>query len=363
MSVVVEYKCPNCGAALSFDSSAQEMHCEYCDTDFDVAAVREYNETLQTGNREEYSWEEYGQDSGSGDWQGEELENMVSFSCPSCGGRIVGDSVTAATFCPYCGNPAILSDRLSDMLRPDLVIPFKLDKAAAEAALFREYKNKPLLPDEFKTQNNIEKITGIYVPFWLYDCGVNATVRYKASRISFWSDSNYRYTRTSWFSAVRGGNLSFEQIPFDGSRKMDDTYMEAIEPFDFSAAVDFETAYLSGYLADKYDVESKEGLDRVNQRIKNTTETLFSQTVTGYGSVLTESSSVSVLQGKIRYALLPVWLLNTEYQGKKYTFAMNGQTGKFVGEFPVSKAKFWGWFSGIFAAVTAVAALVLNLLG
>lgn len=358
MSVVIEYKCPNCGAALEFDSTAQQMHCDYCGTDFDVQAVKAYQETLEHSAEDSYVWPEYEKPS-----DGRSEEEIFSFSCPSCGGVIVGDSVTAATFCPYCGNPAIFSDRLSEWFRPDLVLPFKLDKEAAKAALAEAYKGKPLLPKTFKTQNHIEKITGIYVPFWLYDCDVEATVRYRATRVSSWSDSSYRYTRTSHFSAVRSGTLAFENIPFDGSKKMENRYMEAIEPFDLSSAVGFDMSYLSGYLADKYDVEAKEGLGRINERIKKSTEELFSQSVTGYHSVRPENSSVNVSQGKIQYVLLPVWFLNTDYQGKKYTFAMNGQTGKLVGEFPVSRKKYWGLFFGIFSAVTAVAATIFSLLG
>ncbi len=358
MSVVVEYKCPNCAASLTFDSDLQEMHCEYCGTDFDIAAVKEYNETLEAPAADDYDWESYEEKEKTD--AGSEENNIYSFTCPSCGGRIFGDSVTAATFCPYCGNPAILSERLSEMFRPDLVIPFRLDQSAAKAALLQEYKKRPLLPNLFKETNKIEKITGLYVPFWLYDCGVEASVQYKATRISSWSDSRYRYTKTSYFSAVRNGCFSMENLPFDGSVKMDDRFMEAIEPFDFSSAVPFDSSYLSGYLADKYDVPAQEGIPRINARIKTTAENLFSQTVTGYQTVRTENSSVQVAHGKIRYALLPVWLLNTDYQGKKYTFVMNGQTGKLVGEYPVSRAKYWGFFSGIFAAAAALAGLVLN---
>ena len=100
--------------------------------------------------------------------------------------------------------------------------------------------------------------------------------------------------------------------------------MESIEPFKFEDAVDFKTAYLAGYLADKYDVTAEQSIDRANERIKRSTEDAFASTVKGYHSVTTENSSIRLHNGKAKYALYPVWLLNTTWKGKKYLFAMNG---------------------------------------
>jgi len=168
-----------------------------------------------------------------------------------------------------------------------------------------------------------------------------------------WSDSNYNYTETSFFSISRAGTLEFENVPVDGSSKMDDAMMESIEPFDFSEAVDFQTAYLAGYFADRYDVSSEESIDRANARIKKSTEDAFAQTVQGYATVVPEHSSVRFSEGKAKYALFPVWLLNTSWKDKKYTFAMNGQTGKFVGDLPLDKSAYTKWLLGLTAVIGA----------
>ena len=117
--------------------------------------------------------------------------------------------------------------------------------------------------------------------------------------------------------------------------------MESIEPYDFSQAVDFQTAYLSGFLADRYDVQADDVVGRINERVKHSAEQAFSSTVNGYSSVVTEHSNIQIDNGKSKYALLPVWILNTTWQGNQYTFAMNGQTGKFVGNLPVDKKAYW----------------------
>ena len=191
------------------------------------------------------------------------------------------------------------------------------------------------------------------MPVWLFDTDADAHVRYKASRVRSWSDSNYDYTETSYFSVTRGGSIGFENVPVDGSTKMDDTLMESIEPFDLSAAVDFQTAYLSGYLADKYDVDADESVQRANERIRRSTEDAFAATVQGYATVTPTATSIRLQNGRARYALLPVWILNTQWNGQKFPFAINGQTGKIVGDLPMDKGMLNKWVYGITGAVTA----------
>ena len=252
-------------------------------------------------------------------------------------------------------NPVVMMGRLSGLLKPDYVIPFKLDKNAAKAALKNHYKGKKLLPKVFHTENHIDEIRGIYVPFWLFETDADANIRYKATRVRMWSDSRYNYTETSFFSVLRSGTIGFEQVPVDGSTKIPDDLMESIEPFDFSQAVDFQTAYLAGYLADKYDVDAEESIDRANERVRRSTEQALADTVIGYHSVIPQSVNVRLKNGKAKYALLPVWLLTTTFEGKKYVFAMNGQTGRFVGDLPIDKGKYARWFLGLTLGCAALA--------
>ena len=347
MAVLQEYKCPCCGGAIAFDSTAQKLKCPYCDTAFDMEALKTYDSELQNEQADEMNWET----TAGGEWQSGETDGLRSYVCKSCGGEIVGDENTAAASCPFCGNPVVMMGQFSGALKPDYVIPFKLDKKAAKEALKKHYQGKRLLPNVFKDQNHIDEIKGVYVPFWLFDADVNADIRYRATRIRTWSDANYNYTETSYFSVLRSGAVWFEHVPVDGSSKMADDLMESIEPFDFSQAVDFQTAYLAGYFADKYDVDAQQSIERANARIKQSTEQNFASTVSGYTSVVPESSSVRFFNGKAKYALYPVWLLNTSWEGKKYTFAMNGQTGKLVGDLPLDKSKYKKWFAGLAAGI------------
>ena len=350
MATLLEYKCPACGGAMRFDSGIQKVKCPYCDTEFEMDALKELDESLKQPVQDDMTW----QSKPDSNWQEGEQESLYSYICNSCGGEILCDENTAATSCPYCDNPVVMAGNVSGQLRPDLVIPFKLDKEAAKKALSRHLSGKPLLPRIFKSEHRIQQIKGVYVPFWLFETEADADIRYRATRVRIWSDSRYEYTQTRHYSIHRAGQLAFTGVPVDGSKKMDNAMMESIEPFDLSQAVDFQTAYLAGYLADKYDVSADESSERANERIKRSTQDTFAQTVNGYASVTPVSSAVQLKNSRVSYALYPVWMLTTNYQGKNYTFAMNGQTGKFVGDLPMDKAAFFKWWIGLSAAIGAL---------
>lgn len=355
MAQVLEYKCPCCGGKIEFDSSIQKMKCPYCDTEFEMETLKDYDEVLKEEKPDDLNWDTQ---AGS-DWKPGEEEGMRIYVCNSCGGQVIADATTAATHCPYCGNPVVMMSQFAGDLKPDYVIPFKLDREAAKEAMKKHLSGKKLLPKLFKSQNHIDEIRGVYVPFWLFEASADANITYRATRVRSWSDSTYDYTETSYFALYRAGSLEFERVPVDGSSKMADDLMESIEPFDFRDAVDFQTAYLSGYLADRYDVTAEQSVDRANERIKRSTENTFRNTVRGYTTVEVQNSSIRLANGKAKYALYPVWVLNTTWRGEKFLFAMNGQTGKFVGDLPVDKGAWWRWF-GLYTAIFGAAACLVR---
>ncbi|MDD6402409.1 MAG: hypothetical protein PUG10_12490 [Lachnospiraceae bacterium] len=351
MADLIDYKCLNCGGGLIFDSQSQKLKCEYCDAQFELDALKALEEDVKITNQNSaMTWDTMA----GGQWQEGEEAGLKTYVCNSCGGQIIGDDTLGSVNCPYCDSPIVMKGQFAGELKPDLVIPFKLDKNAALAGYNKHIEGKKLLPKIFKDKNHIDEIKGVYVPFWLFDADVDANIRYKATKVRTWQDSQKIYTETKHFSVVRSGKIGFCNVPEDGSSKMPDDMMESIEPFNVNEAKPFTPAYLAGYMADKYDVSAEDSIDRANKRIKHSTEMEFAKTATGYASLVPESSNVMLSNGKARYALYPVWLLNTTYEGKRYYFAMNGQTGKFVGDLPVDNAAYWSYFAkftGIFSLI------------
>lgn len=292
-------------------------------------------------------------------WDSSETDNLRAFNCPACGAQLMVDQVTAVTSCPYCGNNAIVPGQLSDVLKPDYIIPFKLDRDAALAALKQYYGGKPLLPDNFTANNHIEEVQGVYVPFWLYSGTVEASSQFNAANIRTWTDTENQYTDTDHFELYRAGTMQFHGVPVDGSTKMPDAHMDAIEPYDYNEMVPFSVGYLPGYITDRYDLDVAECNSRATKRVENTSMAEMEATATGYMEVDISGHSTNVHWTDIAYALLPVWMLHTKWDGKDYLFAMNGQTGKLIGDLPIDNGKKTKRFLMMFLPIMVVLAVVI----
>ncbi len=354
MSDIISYKCPSCGSPLVYDGENNNFRCDNCDSTFDVATIKD---ALAASGDTGFDWGEYKNATSS-----EQVENTVSYVCQSCGAEIITDATTAATKCPYCDNVVVVEPNLTGIIKPNGIIPFKLNKDGLKNSINDYCKGKKLLPNNFITDNKIKEVQGLYVPFWLFDCDAEGQMSFEATRVSHWSDSEYNYTKTDYYLIDAAGNMSFTKIPVDGSIKMDDALMDSVEPFDFSELVDFAPGYLSGFVADKFDADADASLPRASGRVKNSVAEVLANSAGGYTTIVPISSNIGLSNTSVKYVLLPVYLINTKYQNQSYTFAVNGQTGKVVGNLPISKGKFWGYFAGIAAAITAVGGAILSFL-
>ena len=295
------------------------------------------------------------------DW-GADAADMKAYSCPSCGAELLCDATTAATSCPYCGNPSVLPGQFAGVLKPDFVLPFKLSKEDAIKALKKHYRKKPLLPSTFSKSNHLEEVKGVYVPFWMYDGAASGSVQFHATTVHKYTSGDYEITETSHYDVRRAGSIGFEKIPVDASSKMPDDYMDSIEPYDYTDLKPFSTAYLPGFLADKYDVSVENSRERADKRCAGSLVSALESTVSNYTTCNETSRDICLKRGKVHYALLPVWILNTKWEGKDFLFAMNGQTGKLVGNLPVSTKRVVGLFAAIAASLSAIGVTALLLL-
>lgn len=378
---VTNYQCPACTGPLHYSAKSGKLACDYCGSSFDVAEI----EALYARKEAEAAAAKQAADAkaeaaqaakdeaaeaaaASGGWDtsdlsrdwGAEADGLRVYSCPSCGAELICDQSTAATACPYCGNPAIVPGQFSGALRPDYILPFRLSKDDAVQALRAHYKGKPFLPRSFTSANHIEQIQGVYVPFWLFDGGAEGAASYRASNTNVFETGDYEITETRHYHVVRAGSLAFEKIPVDASSKMPDDHMDSIEPFDYAQLRPFSTAYLPGYLADKYDVTIDDSRDRADTRCRETLAQALRDTVTGYGACVTEREDIALRRSKVHYALLPVWMLSTKWNGESFLFAMNGQTGKLVGDLPTDRGRYWGTFGAIAGVVTVALTVILQ---
>ena len=358
---VTNYQCPACTGPLHFAEDSGKLECEYCGASYDVAeiealfaekekkaaeaqrAAEEASKGLTASDDDGETWDFSDMQE---DW-GTDGEGMRSYSCPSCGAELICDESTAATACPYCGNPTIVPAQFSGGWRPDYIIPFKQSKENAIEALKEHYRGKFFLPKAFKKENHVQEIQGIYVPFWMFDGEATGEARYDATRSRTYRSGDYDITETKYYHVYRAGHVAFEKVPVDASSKMPDNHMDSIEPYDYEKLKPFSTAYLPGFLADKFDVTVEQCRQRADQRCEGTLLSALDSTVKRYDSFTLKDSNVKLKRGKVHYALLPVWMLHTKWQGKDFLFAMNGQTGKIVGDLPINWLKVIALFAAI----------------
>lgn len=329
---IITYKCPGCGSALKFDAEAQNWQCEFCHG--------VYNNKTVEGLADKHSPSD-----------NETKLEARAYNCSSCGAEIITDATTAATFCYYCHSPAILPGQLSGDYKPSKVIPFKFKREEATRIFVKWCKRKPLLSGDFTSSVQLERLTGIYIPFWLFDCQAEGYIGADASNSRSWTSGDKRYTETKYYKVSRTARASFTGVPADGSRKTDDRMMEMLEPYDYSQMEDFSMPYLSGYFAEKYDMDQNQVFDRITARINSYTSKLLHDTIHGYGSVRINQCTVDVHNANASYVLLPTWMFTYKYRGKTYIFAMNGQTGKIAGNLPISMKRVAAWFGMISAGV------------
>ncbi len=324
------YKCKSCGAPLRWDAEQGLLLCDHCDSTFDP----EVFESEDKGNKEaEYDWS-INQD----DESRETIENTRTYKCKSCGAEIVTDSTTIASKCPYCDNVLVMEPGISGILKPNAIIPFKIAQKDLKPIVKEFYSGKILLPSNFIKKSNIEEIKGMYVPFWLFDTLADGNITFDGTKVRTWHDSKYNYTETKHYDVYREGSMRFEKVPVDGSKKMDDGLMDSVEPYDYKKLVDFDPAYFSGFLADRFDENVEESLPRATKRVRASVVQTFGETAK-YDTLTEKSGQVKMLDTSVKYALLPVYLIHAKYSGKDYHFAVNGQTGKIVGNLPISPIK------------------------
>ncbi len=347
---VISYKCPNCGGELIFDPSRQQYLCEYCISHF----TQEELEALQPAKQSEKTvkWSEAPEEKES------EEKQAVLYTCPSCGAEIVTEETTAASLCYYCHNPVVLSGRLSGELLPNAVIPFQIDRKTAEEKFMDFVGKKRFVPKAFFQKKQIEKLFGVYFPYWIYDCQVEARLDAGAVRIRKWIAGSTEFTETKNFRIERKGTVTLRDYPKNALKKANRKLAEGVFPYHLTEAKEFHMGYLSGFCAECRDIDSAELKEEVWEEIKEGSSLVMKDTIDGaYTGVSIGSEEHQILKEQWKYVLLPVWTVTYRGKnGKMYYYSMNGQTGKVVGELPIDRKKLFGT-GGIAAAAVFILAL------
>lgn len=336
----LENRCPACKASIKFNPKVGKFKCEYCGSEFTLEEMQKHSDNASTEEKNQPKEKQIKKDT---------YDGYVSYHCESCGAEIIADEQTAATFCVYCGNTAILKSKLSGEFTPDKMLVFKKEKQESINAFKNLGKGRPLMPKDFNSEKNIEKIRGVYIPFWLYDINVSGNLDMTGEIITQWSSGDTHYTKTDKYKIVRGGTMDYKNVPVDGSSRFDNNIMNSIEPFNFAELVPYNHAYLSGFYAERYDESGEKIYKEASDRAVNSTRERLRNDASRYTTKIITSDTLQAKETNKQYVLLPVWMVNVKYKDKMHIFAMNGQTGEFIGNIPLDKGKAVLYFIIIFA--------------
>lgn len=325
------FRCKNCGGNVVYSPERHAMFCPFCES-------------------------EKSEERAEGDRSGELT------ICPNCGGEVKVETYTSATQCPYCDSYLILNERVEGEYEPKKMIPFQLGKEVCKKSIRDKFKKYLFAPTDFLSEARLNQIQGMYVPYWFYDYDTNCTFQGEGCQIRSWRSGNKEYTETSYFEVKRDMDIKFHDIPVDASEAMPDDVMDLMAPFNYSQMEAFAPEYMSGFYAEKYNMPAEQVEERAKKVMKEDAGRLLKDTYAGYSSVRTISENVNVKDRKVEYGLLPVWRYLYHYKDKEYPFYVNGQTGKIVGEAPVSKGKVWAYTGTLWGCLTLVLILI-NLLG
>ena len=341
------YNCPCCGGPLKFSGESGRLECAACGNNYEPAALEMLNAS-ESGEQISFERPKEG-------FRTE--EGVQAYLCKNCGAELITEDTTTAAECPYCGSPTLLPDRIEGGVKSEKVIPFVVTKEQAQKQFEDYFKGKRLLPNIFLNgRNRISEMRRLYVPYWLFSCEACADMVYDAEKVRTEQKGEWEITRTKHYLVRRKGGMCFENIPVDGSVKMDDKLTESLEPYDLSAAIPFQSAVLAGAMADHADADC----DACEKRaVERSVEQTMLDTVRDYNTVSERSRRITTERGSATPALLPVWLMTTVKEGKTYKWPDRQAV---TCDVTADRKKSLLWGDAVFAGVFGVAALILALM-
>lgn len=327
----VSYKCPNCGGGLAFEPESGQYQCEYCLSEFTQQKLEEMEPKTESS------------------------QSAMLYHCPSCGAEIVTDETTAATFCFYCHNPVVLSGRLEGQYHPDYVLPFAIDREKAVNIFTEWVKKKRYVPKAFFSEEQIEKLSGVYFPYWLYSCKVDGKLEGEGVKLRIWTAGNLQYTETQKYEIRRDGHIDINRVPRNALKKADRLLVEGVLPFDMKELRPFSMGYLSGFVAEKRDMEQEAFAMDLEKEVTSFALTGLQNSVGEYQKMSVREKKAKIRDERWQYALMPVWTLTyRDHNGKICYFACNGQTGKVCGQLPVDMRRLMILFAEVFIPLLVV---------
>lgn len=336
----LSFPCSGCGGSMAFDSESQMLKCPYCGNEQPIpeSSVRPVEHDFDSEEDEESPE--------ATDWG----LAQQTIHCESCGGETLIPALQTAGACVFCGSPKVLAQGDKASIRPETMIPFQVSMQDAVSSFQAWKKKRWFVPNAFKKGNVKSKLTGIYIPFWTYDADTESS--YTAER----GDYHYRtvtrtrtvdgktetYTDTErytvWHHVSGDYGRSFDDVLIPASGQYETELLEKLGNYELGKLTGYKPEYLSGFVAERYSIDRKQGWELARERIDDTLREEITSEIGG-----DEIRGLHIRTGffnrTYKHVLLPVWNANYAYKNKTYRYMVNGQTGLVSGHAPRSAVK------------------------
>lgn len=342
------YQCPNCRAPITFKPDRQMFICDYCGSQFTPAEMEEHfrkqeakdNARAQAELQKEAAAKAKAASSGAAEaGPAEQAEAQVhEYHCQNCGANVVTDETTTSTFCYYCHSPVIITTRLQGDFRPDRLLPFEISEETAKKTFLDWAKKKKYIPSDFTSNAQLEKMTGMYLPYWFMDSDVRVDFSGTSTENRSWRQGDYEYTETSSYAHERHGYFHLHDVNIPAFSKIDQNLLNGVEPFDAEKFVPFSMPMLSGFFTEQYTLSEADAKPQIEGEVERIAGFMLEDSLGGRTVSATQNELVPE-NHDLQYSLVPVWVLTYNYNGKIYVYALNGQTGRAFGEVPLVKKK------------------------
>jgi hypothetical protein len=348
--------CPACGAKATWSPAKQALVCTYCGTEVpgEIDAGGTVHEIDLAKALRELPDERRG-------W----LSEKRTVRCRSCKAISVFDPERVGQNCDFCGSPELVDyDEIRSPLRPQSILPFTVDAAAVRDRLRRWFGSKWLAPGSLKRRGLIDTVRGVYLPYWTFDAAADARWSAESGTYYFvtesYRDANGRMRqrqsrRVRWQPAAGRLEHTFDDELVSASTGIHAHLLREIEPFPTSDLVPYDTAYLSGFVVEHYQVVLIDAAERSRQQMLEGLRQLAAQRVPG-DTHRNLRVDAEFFGETFKHILVPVWLLTYAFGRTRYQAVVNGRTGQVAGEYPKSA---WKVALVVIAVLVVAGALVI----
>ncbi len=351
-----QYGCSRCGAKLSFEPGTSELKCPYCGFELQISE----SETQVSELDYKTYLEKAGQEKGS--------QERHRVQCDKCGAETTVPAETAAGICPFCGANMVFSGKVSRLIKPEGLLPFKISHQDAFRNFRKWIQGLWFAPGELKKYAQMDdKLAGVYIPFWTYDS--MTSTKYSGQRGDYYYTTEQftaiengrsvtrtrRVRHTRWTGAAGVVANDFDDILIAASRSLPKKYVDLLAPWDLANLVPYTDEYLSGFRAESYQITLPEGFETAKQVMSPVIESSIRKDIGGDEQRIS-SSETQYHDITFKHILLPVWMTAYRFRDKIFRILINARTGEVQGERPFSALKI---VAAVLAALVLIGILVL----